>query len=63
VGFWYALEILEDTWHISGNRYERQGSYGIGTSKYADESESLVYYNHHCETLHWELSGSNFPDA
>jgi len=40
-----------------------RGKAGIGTSKYADESESPVYYNHYCKALHWEFSSSNASDA
>jgi len=36
---------------------------GKAPSKYADESESPVYYNYYCQTLHWEFSSSNVSDA
>jgi len=64
VGLWYApRDDVEDTWNISDGSHERQGSYGIDTFKFADESESPVYYNYYCKTLHWEFPSSNIPDA
>jgi len=62
-GYGMPLEMMLKTPGTSQTTDTRQGSYGIGTSKFADESESPVYYNYYCKTLHWEFSSFNVSDA